>query len=224
MATGGGSAMTSASGVSTSDDVMTWCLPSSIAAGSVPLGPAADRDRRLAHGHAAVQRDHGHVEHEPDEQQRCGGQPPVHPHERDQQRVARHERRDGHVVVDPAAQRHDLQQRGRRSRPPTSAPAPGRSCAGCRRRGTRRAGRRRRRSRRRSWWGRMTRAGCDRPIGAGTSPAADGAEVRGASFGGAARTLGPWRRRRTAATSGPTASRGRCTARSPCSSAARAPC
>jgi len=31
--------MMSASGVSTSDDVMTWCLPSSIAAGSAPSCP-----------------------------------------------------------------------------------------------------------------------------------------------------------------------------------------
>ena len=81
--------------------------------GQHPARSARCADRRLAHGHAAVQRDHGHVEREAQQEQGRSRESSVHPDERDQQRVAAHEGGDRDIVVEPAVERDQLQHESR---------------------------------------------------------------------------------------------------------------
>jgi len=78
--------------------------------GQGPARSARRADRRFAHWHAAVERDHGHVEREAQQEKRRGREPSVHPDERDQQRVAAHEDGDRDIVLEPAVERDQLQR------------------------------------------------------------------------------------------------------------------
>jgi hypothetical protein len=76
-------------------------------------------DRLLAHRHASVDADHEHVEHEPHQQHGRGRQAAVHPHEGDEQGVARDQCSHGRVVVEPSLERDRLHhESGERGTPP----------------------------------------------------------------------------------------------------------